>query len=1252
MTQFSTTVTEATSQRSDYGYELRQYRQLQVLLDDSSLPSETRQLIYALAASPFGFAVFGPQDSLLYLNSKGRELLKISDSDLEQLFTFEFDKLPEGLDIYCAHTQTPYPYDQLPHTIAAGGEVAWSDDIEVCRFGQANVLEMCAVPLKHRSNLVSFVAVVFRDVAHPNASGKFSFGADLDKDEYLQRSPKDSFLENVELPVKTDSLSEPTLLISILEQVADGVMLLDRNWQFQYCNSAAGYLLGQSPEDLNAISLWDVFSKQAAQPSHEAYCQSLSQQRPLCLEEYYPQENRWLKTRLHPNADGMVIYLTDITDHKHALLEIPADEVRPISLSEFAPVGLFRADANGHCLYVNDQWCEVTGLPFDQALGEGWIKALHPSDQPAVAEAWYRAARDGSPFRAEYRFLQADGQVTWVFGRAITEKNSQGEVIGYIGSVTDISKRKALELALKRQVERERTLNRIFQSIRNSLNLDAIFATATTETARLLNITSCSVVQYAPGQNRWQQMAAFEFPETNLSRGDARGHSPGQIKHTSPSLEQRTAILGNEFIIPLRQHHIVAIDDDEGWVDVTSDQYYPSILPEAIVPGAWVVVPLVVDGELWGSLTLHNSTEPWHWIEEQIQIVQAVSGQLEVAIYQTNLYQQLQQDLLDRRLVVNALQHSEERYRLLAENTNDLVCLHHLDGQYSYVSPSSQVLLGHHYLDLLNKNPKELIHEEDQGIDFLSQLTLASQGAPEPLIYRVRHRDGYYIWLETLVKPIFDSSGRLIQFQSTSRDVTTRVEGQKQLEYEALHDALTGLPNRLQLTETLQGAIQRGHQEKCYEFAVIFLDLDQFKVVNDSLGHWAGDRILISVAQKLQSILRSTDLAARLGGDEFVLLLDQVKDLEKVTQIIDRIFGALQRPIQIDGRQVYTSASAGIVMGDATYEEAPQLLRDADIAMYAAKNRGRACYSIFNPTMHDQALQRLHVENDLRQALENNEFLLHYQPIVCLKTGALMGLEALIRWCHPEEGMRSPGTFIGIAEETGLITPLDYWALREACRQLAEWHQKFPEYAHLRVSVNLSAKDLHQPDLVSYVDGVLEETQLNPNCLTLEITESMLIEDVEMMINLLAELRDRGIQTSIDDFGTGYSSLSYLYRLPVNYLKVDRSFVNKSQDDQRNAQIVQTIVHLSHQLGLKAIAEGLEMDDHLKMLQELGCELGQGYLFSKPLKVTTVESLLQAQQETFVKLLEPVKVGIAEERQTFSTAQELGDDLTVNVPDQ
>ena len=914
-------------------------------------------------------------------------------------------------------------------------------------------------------------------------------------------------------------------------------------------------------------------------------------------------DNRCFQTCLHPHSHGLRLHMTDITDRKRALPSLASDDSTPTALAEIAPVGIFRTDLQGYYRYVNDQWCEITGLSFDQALGEGWTQGLHPNDQSHLTKSWRDAVQRNKPFRAEYRFCRPDGQISWVFGRAVAEKDREGNTIGYIGSLTDISDRKTLELALKRQIKREQTLNRIFQAIRNSLNLDTIFTTATTETARLLNISSCLVVQYLSNQDRWQQKAVFKLPE-----------SQDDLQDTSQlSLKQKVALLGKEFTVPLSQHHIIAIDDKQGWVDITLDRYYPDALPEELSPGAWVMVPLIVDGALWGSLTLHHRKAPWHWIEEQIHIVQAVAGQLEVAIYQVDLYQQLQQDLLDRRLVVNALQHSEERYRLLAENTNDLVCLHHLDAQYSYVSPSSQVLLGYHYLDLLNKYPHDLIHEEDQEIDFVGQLESSNQELSEPLIYRVRHNNGDYIWLETLVKPIFDDSGRLVQFQSTSRDVTTRVEGQQRLEYEALHDPLTGLANRLQLTEKLQSAIQKSHEEQCYEFAVVFLDLDRFKVINDSLGHWAGDQMLVAVACKIQSVLRSTDLAARLGGDEFILLLQPVKNVQQVTQVIDRIFGALQQSTQLEGRQVYTSASAGIVMGSASYQAAPQLLRDADIAMYAAKSQGRACYSVFDPMMHERALQRLHVENDLRQALKNNELLLHYQPIVCLKTGQLVGVEALIRWHHPTQGMRSPGTFISIAEETGLITPIDYWALREACRQLAQWHQQFPDYSHLRVSVNLSAKDLHQPDLVEYIDGVLEETQLNPNCLTVEITESMLIEDVEMMIDLLAELRSRGIQTSIDDFGTGYSSLSYLYRLPVNYLKVDRSFVNKSQDDQRNAQIVQTIVHLSHQLGLKAIAEGLETEEQLNLLQRLDCELGQGYLLSQPLEPYAVVNCLQNQ---------------------------------------
>ncbi|HEY9703366.1 MAG TPA: EAL domain-containing protein, partial [Allocoleopsis sp.] len=556
--------------------------------------------------------------------------------------------------------------------------------------------------------------------------------------------------------------------------------------------------------------------------------------------------------------------------------------------------------------------------------------------------------------------------------------------------------------------------------------------------------------------------------------------------------------------------------------------------------------------------------------------------------------QSVGRDITELKQVESALRESEERYRLLAENINDLVCIHQLDGKYLYVSLSCESLLGYTYDEMMRTDPYTLWHPEDRHRIIQDNIASVQTIKPIPITYRMRHKSGDYIWFETLTKPILDSNGQVVRLQTTSRDVTERILAQNQLKYEALHDTLTGLPNRLLLMERLELAINRFNRSENYHFAVLFLDLDRFKVINDSLGHLTGDQLLIIIAQKLQSMIRTTDLAARLGGDEFVILLDDIKDIQDCIRVTERIFTELADPLIIDTREIYINTSIGIVFGSKDYQDATQLLRDADIAMYRAKNQGKARYEIFNAQMHTEAITRLHLENDLRQALAKldadktpPEFVLYYQPIIDLDTEQLAGFEALIRWIHPTKGLIPPGEFIPIAEETGLITLLDYWVLRTACEQLSAWQKILPHTSHLKVSVNLTAQDLQQKNLLEVVDRVLYETNLPCCCLILEITESMLIDDIEHTITVLENLKKCGIKISIDDFGTGYSSLSYLHRLPVDNLKVDRSFVNQMQEHQRNDQIIKTIITLSKHLELKAIAEGIETREQLERLQQL-----------------------------------------------------------------
>ncbi|MGF1602597.1 MAG: EAL domain-containing protein [Thermosynechococcaceae cyanobacterium] len=448
--------------------------------------------------------------------------------------------------------------------------------------------------------------------------------------------------------------------------------------------------------------------------------------------------------------------------------------------------------------------------------------------------------------------------------------------------------------------------------------------------------------------------------------------------------------------------------------------------------------------------------------------------------------------------------------------------------------------------------------------------------------------------------------------QQLEQEVVERQQAQEQLRYRAMHDPLTNLPNRTLLMQRLAAAIEKVRQCSDFEFAVLFLDCDRFKIINDSLGHLVGDQFLVAIAERLQSVLDDNAILARLGGDEFTILLEGLTHYSDAATVANVIQRALSTPFQIDGHEFFITASIGIVHSCWGHHTPVDILRDADTAMYRAKafDSGGSNYQIFDPSMHADAQTSLSLETDLHRAIERQEFVLHYQPIVSLATGEVQGFEALVRWQHPERGQVSPGDFIPIAEDTGLIVPIGYWVFQEACRQLKCWQQHPRLQAPKYICINLSVKQFSQPNLIDQIDAILAETGLEGRFLKLEITESAIMKNSNSAAEMLKQFSDRNIQLSIDDFGTGYSSLSYLHQFPVDTLKVDRSFISAMAETHKTPAIVQAIITLAQNLGMDVVAEGIETAEQQQRLRQLDCKYGQGYLFSRPVAAQHVLEMM------------------------------------------
>lgn len=666
----------------------------------------------------------------------------------------------------------------------------------------------------------------------------------------------------------------------------------------------------------------------------------------------------------------------------------------------------------------------------------------------------------------------------------------------------------------------------------------------------------------------------------------------------------------------LDQSAIVAITDRRGTILYANEQFCKisgyaaeeligqdhrilnsGLHPKEFFAEMWATIG---SGRIWrGEVRNRAKDGSYYWVDTTIVPFLDEDGKS----YQ---YVSIRNDISGRKQMEEELKRSEEKYRLITENTTDLISVVDREGHFLYLSPSHEAVLGCKTGQVGSSLLPWIVEDDREIMSEAIQHAFSSRKSRQ-IEYRLCTAARQEIWVETTINPVITAAGTVRKLVLVSRDVTERKKSEQKIHHLAYHDTLTDLPNRRLFVQYLSKELSQAKRVGS-KLAVLFLDLDRLKDINDTWGHDVGDLILIEAAKRLKGCIRNHDMVARLGGDEFTIVLTSVSGKEEVESIVHRLQSLLQKPLVLAGQTFTLSMSIGIALYPQDGVEADDLLKRADTALYVVKSRGRNSYEFFDPTMEAKTLERILMENELRKAINQGHFDIYYQPKTDLATGKLTGMEALVRWIHPELGVIPPNRFIPIAEETGMIIELGEWILRQACRQNKEWQNEgFPP---LKVSVNLSARQLHQKNLTEVIETILKETGLEPKWLELEITESILVK-LDEAIDTLQAVRQSGVQISIDDFGTGYNSFSYIKHLPIDTIKIDSSFIQDIHQNQESQAIVKAIVTIAESLNLNVIAEGVELLDQVAALSENGCDQGQGYLFSKPLPTKDFKQYLQ-----------------------------------------
>ncbi|MBU7582901.1 MAG: PAS domain S-box protein [Nostoc sp. TH1S01] len=1196
------------------------------------LEIERSRLEQVLQQMPVGVVISeAPSGKLVFHNQEAIRILRhpLWDTNTYQEYTQYGAFYPDG-----------QPYQAQDYPIARSlllGEVVKAEEMHYLRGDSTwTMFSVSAAPILDQDGQIVATVTAFEDI--------------------WER-------KQAELKLAKEALRIQTLF----DTSFDGIVILDQEGNVLDANPRFAQMLGYTPEEVAKLNLfdWDAqFTHEELQQMMQDYIHFKS---GVIETRHRRQDGSIYDVEISTSVvewEGEILRFCvcrDISERKQVQKELQQSEERYRALVHASSQIVWRTDPEGSTIAAPFGWEELTGQSAAACLGWGWLEVVHPEDRDRAAQIWQESYTNRSLYEIEYRLRMKNGNYRDFAVRGVPILDADGNISEWIGTCIDITERKQAEIALQ---ERETTLRLFAQYAPAGIAMFDRDMRYVMASQRWVNDYNLDAIELLIGRSHYEI-----FPEISQQwRQIHQSCLAGASEKCDEDLFVRCD--GTQQWIRWEIHPWYTAQAEIGGIiifseDITKDKQAAIALREheqqlrlalqAAKAGAWTwdlnTNKLYWSEEYYRVFGLEpNGVEPSYengfsrlhpedreWVE--IELAQAIEqgkntnvehrillpdgtvrwviGMSQMFYDETNCPERMAGilvDITERKQAEEELRKSEERFRCAILDAPLPIMLHTEDGEILQINHVWTEITGYSLEDI--HTISDWIARAYDGSRQQQMLSKIQS------LYQINSRvaEGEYTIKtstgETRVWDFYSAplgclpDGRSLII-STAFDVTSRKQTELQLWQNAFYDGLTGLPNRALFVEHLKHALQQTKRHKDYLFAVLFLDLDRFKVINDSLGHLKGDQFLITIAHRLANCIRSIDTAARLGGDEFTILLVAIQDVSDAIKVAERIQQELSLPFRLDEQEVFTSASIGIALSSTlNYEHPEQLLRDADTAMYQAKALGKSRYALFNRDMYAGAMARLQLEADLRRAIQHQEFQLYYQPIVSLSSGYIIGFEALVRWQHPERGMVPPADFIPLAEETGLIVELGYWVLAEACRQMQAWLLSLPHHSLQKMSVNLSAKQFCQPNLIEQIRQILQSTKLNPKNLVLEITESVIVENGDEAVAILLQLRQLGIEISIDDFGTGYSSLGRLSSFPISVLKIDRSFIDPMTIDHRNLSIIEIIVTLAEKLGMSAIAEGVETQQQLAILKNLNCESVQGFFFSQPLHSLDAEVLL------------------------------------------